>query len=197
MWLSAGLLAGSAGSLGAQATGMPSFNAPYRAFQRSELGAVVSFPNGAGTAIEGVYRYAASMFDIGLRGGMWDPGSGHKTELLAGVEGRERVITHTPDFPLDGALVVGVGGAFVSGPGSTLFVPAGLSLGRRVDLPGSTVSIVPYVEPTATLVASGSSTVDFTLGLGGDVRFSRTFDARIGAGLGDLDGVSLAVVWVH
>ena len=70
---------------GAQATGMPSFNAPYRAFQRSELGGVFSFPEGSGTAFEGVYRYASGKFDIGLRGGFFDPGSGFKTVELAGV----------------------------------------------------------------------------------------------------------------
>src|SRR5207244_4271612 len=62
----------------AQATGMPSYNAPYRAFQRSELGGVFSFPGGGGTAFEGVYRYASGKFDIGLRGGFFYPGSGFK-----------------------------------------------------------------------------------------------------------------------
>ena len=42
-------VAGMAPVARAQATGMPSFNAPYRAFQRSELGAVFSFPDGGGT----------------------------------------------------------------------------------------------------------------------------------------------------
>src|SRR2546426_1944285 len=53
--------------VGAQATGMPSYNAPYRAFQRSELGAVFSFPNGGGSGFEGAYRYASGTLDIGLR----------------------------------------------------------------------------------------------------------------------------------
>ncbi len=192
-----GLLAILAGGLRAQATGMPSFNAPYRAFSRSEFGVVIAFPSGSGTSFEGVYRYAGSRFDIGFRGGMWDPGACCKTELLLGAEARERVITHTVDFPLDGALVFGAGGALVSG-GSVVFIPVGLSLGRRIDPQGSTVSIVPYVQPTATLVAgNGTSNLDFTLGLGADFRFGHTFDARLSAGLGDLDGVSLAAVWVH
>ena len=195
-WLIAGLLVSLAPALRAQSTGMPSFNAPYRAFHRSEFGVVASFPNGNGTAFEGVYRYAVSNFDVGCRGGMYDPGGSFKTELLLGAEARERVITHTIDFPLDGALVFGIGGAFVSGS-SVVFIPVGLSLGRRVDPKRSTVSIVPYVQPTATLVADGGSNLDFTLGLGADFRFGRTLDARLSAGLGDLDGVSIGVVWVH
>lgn len=190
-----GLVLGAAGAA-AQATGTPTFNAPYRAFTRSEFGVLLSFPNGGGTAFEGAYRFASDRFDLGFKGGLFDPGSGLKTVLLAGVEARERVITHTVDFPLDGALVFGVGGRFVSG-GSSLIAPVGLSLGRRVDPQGSRISIVPYVQPTAFLVADGASRVNFTLGLGADFRLSRVFDARISAGLGDLEGVSIGAVWVH
>jgi hypothetical protein len=175
---------------------MPSFNAPYRAFQHSEFGAALTFPSNAGTAIEGVYRFAAEKFDVGFRAGMWDPGSCCKTELLVGIEARERLITHNADFPLDGAIVFGAGGALVSG-GSTLFIPLGLSLGRRIEPKNSSISFIPYVEPTATFVADGGSNVDFTFGLGVDVRVSKTLDVRLSGGVGDLDGVSLGVVWVH
>jgi len=181
----------------AQATGMPSFNAPYRAFTRSEIGVVFSFPNGGGTGIEGVYRMSSGKFDIGFRGGFLDVGGGASTILLLGAEARQRVLSHTTDFPLDGALILGVGGWFSSG-NSLLFAPVGLSLGRRIDLEGSQVSIIPYVQPTGTLVAgSGVSDFLFTLGLGADFRLSPRFDARISAGLGDLEGVSLSAVWVH
>src|SRR2546425_7060269 len=129
---------------GAQATGTTTFNAPYRAFTRSEIGALLSFPDGGGTAIEGVYRMAGSRFDFGFKAGFFDPpGPGH-TELLIGAEARQRVITHTVDFPLDGALLLGVGGNLVSGSAGVV-MPPWLSLGRRIDPQGSTVSIVPYV----------------------------------------------------
>ncbi|PYO98541.1 MAG: hypothetical protein DMD61_09565 [Gemmatimonadetes bacterium] len=194
------IAASGARVVGAQATGMPSFNAPYRAFQRSELGAVFSFPDGGGTGFEGVYRYASGTLDIGLRGGIVDPGGAGKAVLLAGVEARERVITHTIDFPLDGAIVFGAGAGLVSG-GSTLFVPVGLSLGRRVEPQGSTISIVPYVQPTLSFVAGNgrTSAVEFGLGLGADFRLSRVLDARVSGGLGDhpLTGVSIGAVWVH
>jgi len=183
----------------AQATGKPSFNAPYRAFQRSELGGVFSFPEGGGTGFEGVYRYASGKFDIGLRGGFFSPGGGANTVVLAGVEARQRVITHTVDFPLDGALMVGAGANLVSG-GSALIIPAGLSLGRRIDPQGSTVSIVPYVQPTfAFIVGDFPSDLVFGFGVGADFRLSRVLDARVSGGLGDrpLTGVSIGAVWVH
>jgi hypothetical protein len=191
-------LLAAGGAAAAQATGTTTFNAPYRAFQRSEFGALLSFPNGGGTALEGAYRYASGTFDIGFKGGFLSPSGGGTTVLLLGAEGRERVITHTVDFPLDGALVVGAGGNFVSGNSALLF-PVGLSLGRRLDPQGSSVSIVPYAQPTLFVLAGTNVTdhVKFALGLGADFRLSRAFDARLSAGLGDVEGVSLGAVWVH
>ena len=191
------MIVGLASQAAGQATGMPSFNAPYRAFARSEIGIVVSFPNGGGTAFEGAYRMSSGKFDLGFRGGIFDPGGAGKTALLVGAEARQRVVTHTADFPLDGALVVGIGAALVSGS-SGVFVPVGLSLGRRVDPKDAQISIVPYVQPTALLVAgNGTSDLLFALGLGADFRLSPRFDARVSAGLGDLEGVSISAVWVH
>src|SRR5436309_15991664 len=184
----------------AQATGMPSFNAPYRAFQRSELGAVFSFPDGGGTGFEGAYRYASGTLDVGLRGGIFDPPGSGKAVLLAGAEARERVITHTLDFPLDGAIVFGAGAGLVSG-GSSVYIPVGLSLGRRVDPQGSQVSIVPYAQPTLAFVVGTGRASDllFAFGVGADFRLSRAFDARVSGGLGDhpFEGVSIGAVWVH
>lgn len=180
----------------AQATGTPTYNAPYRAFTRSEIGALISFPDGGSTAFEGVYRFASRKLDIGFKGGLLDPDAGDAI-FLVGVEARERVITHSVDFPLDGAVIVGVGGRFVSNA-SQLLVPVGLSLGRRIDIEGSQVSIIPYVQPTATFVFGDvNDHVAFTLGLGADFRLTPRFDARIAAGLGDLEGVSIGAVWVH
>jgi hypothetical protein len=192
------VLTGMGTAARAQSTGTTTFNAPYRAFTRSEIGVLLSFPNGGGTAVEGAYRMASGSFDIGFKAGFLNaPGPGPSV-LLLGAEARERVITHTMDFPLDGAVIVGMGGNFVSGR-SALLVPVGLSLGRRVDPQGSTISIVPYVQPTLFLIAGNNvaSHVRFALGLGGDFRLSRVFDARISAGLGDVEGVSLGAVWVH
>ena len=182
--------------LPAQATGTTTFNAPYRAFSNSEFGVLVSFPNGGGTAFEGAYRVSSGKFDIGFKGGIFSPGGGGSTALLIGVEGRERVLSHNEDFPLDGALIVGAGASLVSG-GSALIVPVGLSLGRRIDLQDSPVSIVPYVQPTAFFIADGGGHVDFDLGLGADFRLTRRFDARLSAGIGDIEGISIGAVWVH
>jgi hypothetical protein len=185
-----------ASGLAAQATGMPLYNAPYRAFQRSEIGAAVSFPSSAGTAFLGMYRMASGKLDLGFQAGIWDPCSGCNSVFLAGVEARDRVITHNADFPLDGAVIVGLGGEFANG-NSVLVVPAGLTLGRRVQLSGTNISMVPYVQPTLFILAGDASGTNFGLGLGADFRFTPRFDGRVSAGLGDVDGVSLGFVWVH
>ena len=181
----------------AQATGTPTYNAPYRAFTRSEIGVLLSFPEGGGIAPEGVYRMASGRFDIGFKAGFHDPDGPGDAAILLGVEARQRVITHNVDFPLDGALVLGVGGRFVSN-NSVLVVPVGLSLGRRVDPQGSTISIVPYVQPTLFILGGDVvDNVEFALGLGADFRFTPRFDGRLAAGIGDVEGVSIGFVWVH
>ena len=107
------------------------------------------------------------------------------------------MITHSVDFPLDGALVLGIGGQFVSNA-SVLYVPVGLSLGRRLDVQNSSLSIVPYLQPTLFIIGGDvGDHVAFSLGLGADFRFTPRFDGRVSAGLGDLEGVSISLVWVH
>lgn len=188
------LLASGWTTLRAQATGTPSYNAPYRAFERSEVGVVVSFPNGGSTAFEGVYRFASGKFDVGFRAGIFDSDFSDAI-LLLGVEARQRVITHSTDFPLDGAVIFGIGARLSNN--SDLLLPIGLSLGRRIDVEGSQVSIVPFVQPTATIVIGNTTDVAFALGLGADFRLTRRFDARVSAGIGDLEGISVAAIWVH
>ena len=195
-WIAVLALPVLAATAAGQTTGTPSFNAPYRAFTKSEFGATLSFPKGADVAFEGQYRFGYQNFDLGFRGGFLDPGAGSARTLL-GAEGRSRLITHTENFPLDGALVVGLGGNFGSGV-SVALMSAGLSLGRRIDPQNSQVSIVPYAEPTMFIASGGgNTTLNFAFGVGGDFRLSRVFDVRASIGFGDIEGIAFSAVWVH
>lgn len=187
-----------AGSAAAQATGMTAFSAPYRAFGTHEFGGTLSFPEGGGLAAEGLYGFGSGKFDIELRGGFWEPSDPASTRILAGVNLRQRVLDHSDSFPLDGAIVFGVGAQLVE-DFSTVLVPVGLSLGRRLDVEDSEVSIVPFVQPTGFLSAGSNQDTDlhFALGLGADFRLSRMFDARLSVGLGDLEGISISAVWLR
>ncbi len=189
------LLLMSAGSAVAQETGMPVYWAPYRAFDQHEIGGTVSFPDG-GTGFEGFYGFGAGKLDLGLRGGFWSPGNDAKTRILVGVHGRQRVITQSDDFPIDGAVILGVGAQLVS-DNSVLLIPGGLSLGHRFNIENSDVSIVPFVQPSIFLKFNGGTDVLFAFGFGADFRLSQALDARISVGLGDVDGVALGAVWVH
>lgn len=195
---SAGALVVLAATVEGQATLTPSFNAPYRPFVRSEFGGVVSFPDPGGTAYEGVYRLGSRRMDLGLRGGILAFPGPAESVMLAGFEGRARVLNHSPAFPMDGAVIFGAGGRFASGQSRFSF-PLGLSLGRRVDVEGSQLSFIPYVQPTAFL--RGGNNIDtgliYAMGLGADVRFGGAFNVRMGIGLGDVEGVSLGAAWVH
>lgn len=184
----------AAAEAAAQTVGTPVFMAPYRAFTKYELGGYISDPGSGSWALEGFYRKGWEKNDLGFRLGVEE--SGGNDYLLAGVDFRSRLLTHSQSFPLDGALTLGLGGAF--GDGSVVYIPVGFSLGRRLDLENSKVSFVPYVQPTLTpAFGSGDSDVLFTLGLGVDIKVAPALDIRLTAGVGDQDGIGIGLSYLH
>jgi hypothetical protein len=192
--------AGLAGNnLAAQETGTPMFKAPYRAFTSHEFGAAFSDPGStASFALEGFYSYGRGTNDFGLRAGIEDPEGAGDTRILLGGNFRTRVLSYSESFPLDGALTVGAGLNIGDGD-DLIYLPVGVSLGRRFELEGSKTTFTPYVHPVIVPVlgASGGSDVGFALGLGVDLRFSQTWAARVSGGLGDLEGVGIALTYVR
>ena len=187
------LLLATAAPLAAQSTATPVFHAPYRVFDRYEIGGNVS--DAGNLAVEGFYGFSTTKarWDLSLRAGVQDNGAGAKSALLVGVDARYRLITQTADFPLDGALITGVGAGLVSGA-SRLFIPIGISLGRRINFTNSTVSLVPYAEPVIVPnVGDGPDETLVALGLGADLRFNRRFELRAGIGIGDIKNFSLGL----
>ena len=180
---------------GAQSTGTPVFAAPYRAFRASEIGLSISDMNG-GTGFEGFYKYGHQKWDIGFRGGFIDLDGG-SNPLLLGADGRTRLVTHDQSFPLDGSLTVGAG-AMLQDNFNVFQIPVGFSMGRRLDLEGSSVSFVPYFQPVATLVfGDADSDLLFSIGLGADIRLNPQFDLRVAGAVGDMDGVSISLAWLR
>ena len=174
----------------AQSTGTPVFHAPYRPFERNEYGVVMS--DQGNLSVEGFWGFShtGARWDFKIRGGVQDNEAGNAA-LLLGVDARFRLIDQTEDFPLDGALITGVGTSLVEG-NSRLFIPIGLSLGRRVNFEGSNMSLVPYLEPVIIpVIGDGDSDVAVALGLGGDLRINRRFELRDGIGLGDIENFSV------
>jgi hypothetical protein len=179
----------------AQETGTPVFSAPYRAFSHHELGLSLSAPEGSDLGVEGFYSFASGRNDFGLRLGLLD--GGDDSDLVLGGRFRTRLVTHSEDFPLDGALTIGLGAQFFDG-GTVVRTPIGLSLGRRIDSRSSGISFVPYLQPVLIPTFSdGDSALDFALGLGVDLRLTRRFDLRVSGSVGDLEGFSVSFAWVR
>jgi hypothetical protein len=179
----------------AQETGTPVFSAPHRAFSTHELGLSLSAPEGADLGLEGFYSFASGRNDFGLRVGFLD--SGDDADLALGGRFRTRLLTHSEDFPLDGALTVGLGAVFYDGD-TVLRVPIGLSLGRRIDSGSSGLSFVPYLHPVLIPTFSeGDDELELALGLGLDIRLTRRFDLRVSGSVGDLEGFAVSFAWVR
>jgi hypothetical protein len=197
--LVAAVIAFSARGAAAQETGTPMFKAPYRVFKQHEFGAAFSDPGeGVSFALEGFYSYGRGSNDFGLRAGIADPDGEGDTRILLGGDFRTRVLSYSESFPLDGALTVGAGINIGDGD-DLIYLPVGLSVGRRFELEGSKTTFTPYAHPVLVPVlgASGGSDVGFALGLGVDLRFSDEWAARVSGGVGDLEGVGLALTYVH
>lgn len=191
------LLAGSAGAAAAQETGTPIFKAPYRAFESHEFGGSLSDPGeGVDFAMEGFYRYGKGQHDFSLRGGFADA-DGADTIFLLGGDFRTQVVTYSESFPLDGSLTFGLGGIF--GEGDDVFLlPVGITLGRRFDVEGSSTTFVPYVHPNIVPVfGGGDDDIEFTLGLGVDIKFGEKWAVRASGGLGDIEGVGVSLAYLR
>lgn len=184
------LIVSGTSPLAAQATGLPTFFAPSRAFGSTEVGVTLSRPGGDATGIEGRFGAALDRADLAFRVGFLDPGGNGDNRFIAGVEARVPVLGPTQTFPLDGSLILGVGRHFANGGGQT-FVPLGLSLGRRLSLDGQALQLTPYVQPT--VVIADNSLI--TLGLGVDLRIRGIPEIRFNSAVGDMDGFSLSLFW--
>jgi opacity protein-like surface antigen len=194
--LTAVLLAVVASPAIAQETGTPVLMGSERLFQKYDFGVSLSGP-GSGYALEGFYRSAAGpTADFGFRAGYADPSGDAKSTFLIGADYRLRLINHSDNFPMNGSLVVGVGGSLATGQ-NVLYVPVGFAMGRTILLENSSTSFAPYVTPTLVPAFADNSDLLFTMGLGVDIKFGQQFDLNVGGAIFDQDGFSVSFSWLH
>lgn len=179
-------------STSAQTLGLSSFLSPYRTFDRVEFGGHFAFDEGTEYAVGGFLRGGVKRFDIGARLALIEPDGPGDLFVAVGVDARQQLVRHNEDFPLDGAIVVGAAGLFPQGD-EIFLATGGFSLGRRLQVEDSDVTVTPYVEPV--LLITDLDELDFALGIGADVGITDRFTARISVGLGEIEGVSLGVAW--
>jgi len=180
----------------AQETGTPVFHAPYRTFGGYEFGATASFQRAYQTGVETYYRRGFGQLDLGLRAG-WMIRDDVSDSFLLGFEGRHPVISEER-FPLRGAVVTGVGLDFSGG--ASVWIPVGLSLGRRLNVEDSPVSLIPYIQPTGFFTTVGDTKAAFALGAGLDLRVSSAFELRISGSFGTDAapvGVAVTAAWLR
>ncbi|MDB4948149.1 MAG: hypothetical protein JWM27_798 [Gemmatimonadetes bacterium] len=181
--LAAALLAGRAAH--AQVF-TPSFMGPTSS---GDVGLYVS--DGAGTAIEGIWRQRSrSGYDLGLRGGFIDVGSGAAT---VGVELRKPLAVQGAPVAL--ALTGSAQG--VLGDQSALGFAAGLTVGHTF-VPG-TFTVSPYLHPRIALSRSLDHSdklgADALVDLGLDFGLQPNLSVRLGLGLSSASpdwGIGLA-----
>jgi hypothetical protein len=189
----------------AQETGTPVFKAPYRVFTNHEFGVSLSDPgSNVSYALEGFYRYGQGSYDLSVRGGWAHLTSSVNgvatpccTRYLLGGDFRTQILQYSESIPVDGALTVGFGANVGSGQ-DVFYLPVGISIGRRFDLEGSNTTFVPFAHPVLVpRFGGGGSHVDFALGLGVDVRFSKSLALRASGGLGDINGVGISLAYIR
>jgi hypothetical protein len=114
-----------------------------------------------------------------------------------GGDFRTQVLHYSESIPVDGALTLGFGANIGSGQ-DAYYLPVGFSVGRRFDLEGSNTTFVPFAHPVIVpTFGGGGSHINFALGLGVDVRFSRTLAVRASGGIGDIDGVGISLAYIR
>ena len=181
----------------AQETGTPVFLSSQRLFDRTAFGVSLSDPGNSGLALEGYYRVASGpSADFGVRIGFANPDYTSATAFLIGGDYRIRLLHHTEDFPLDGALTLGVGASLLDN-NNHVYVPVGFALGRQILLENSTTSFVPYVTPALIPTFADNSSLDFAVGIGVDIKFGSDFLMNVGGSFGDIDGLSASFSWLH
>jgi hypothetical protein len=181
----------------AQETATPVFQAPYRSFDQREFGASLSDPGeGVGFALEGFYRFGVDKNDFSVRAGLADTDADDNAFLIGG-DFRTQVVSYSESFPLDGALTLGFGGVFGTDQEDFFLLPVGISLGRRFDVEGSSTTFVPYAHPNIVPVFGGGDDLQFTLGLGVDIRFGEQWAVRASGGLGDIEGVGISLAYLR
>ena len=209
--LAALALAGAAGTARAQVAGLPVVNSGViSGFGLALDGGLPNDDAGGGYAVGATAALGLGPIGFTARLSRYKPDEAE--ELWSGGATANLKVFGGPLIPLAVTLQAGAG---YSNPELSCIpvgacdvnewrfpVGLGVSLGRRVRLEGSETSFVPYLHPVVVPVLGddvGDDDVQIALGLGVDIKFSRSFDVRVAGAIGDdlYEGVSIGLAFIR
>lgn len=175
----------------AQAWDAPSFLSPRPG---NDIGLYIFDPSRGDWGISGIWRQTGDL-GLGVRLGIVD--TKRSTRVLFGAEFFQTLLDSDAGATFDLAWTLGAGATL--NDGTFLRIPAGLSIGRAVEL--GTVGLLPYLHPRIALdVFSLGGDTDTELGLtvdlGADVALGTDWMLRIGASLGDHDAFGVGIAYI-
>lgn len=188
--LAIGLILAASSTSQAQAWDAPSFLSPLPG---DDVGLYVFDPSHGDWGISGIWRQSGNL-GLGVRLGIVD--TKRSTRVLFGAEFYQPLLSTDAGAAFELAWTLGAGATL--NDGTFLRIPAGLSLGRAVEL--GDVGLLPYLHPRIALdVFSLGGDTDTELGLtvdlGVDVALGTDWTLRIGASLGDHDAFGAGVAY--
>jgi len=152
---------------------------------------------GEGLGAMGQWQASNTSRRVGFRVGLAETHD-DRTFVFGGIDFTGHIHTHSTEFPLDVIWVTGLGIGVRDD--AILTIPMGVSMGRLV--PGEGLSFHPYLTPRLVVDAylgdddthrHGHDDLDlgFALDLGADFSFTGGWAIRVGASVGDRDGVAI------
>jgi hypothetical protein len=165
------------------------------------IGLFLTQPEYAGLGAMVTWYGGSETGGFGLRGGLANDNDDNNLTGFGGIDFSGLIQGWNQDFPLDIGWAAGAGVGF-GDDGALITFPAALTLGRRIQ--EQDVVLTPYFSPRITLdVASrsagerdfpgGGSHLGFSLDLGLDLGFGRTWSLRFGGTVGDHSAVAAGV----
>lgn len=159
-----------------------------------DVGVYLSDVGNADWAIQGIWRQGGNM-NLGLRVGYID--IGEDGAVVVGAETWDLLIAAGNELPVDVSWTLGAGAAFNGG--TLLEVPAGITIGRVLELDPMTIQV--YAHPRIALFiepdAEDELSIDGLFDIGADAVLNENLKLRLGATLGVIDavGIGLAFRW--
>jgi hypothetical protein len=187
-------------ALHAQSWNYPAFQPPRIESREFNFG-VADAGRGGTTLIVQWRELMARRSQITLEGGLIAGDGGNSNLLALGGTYAYEIHRASSDVPLDFLFTLGAGLAL--GDATALRVPAGVSLGYRIELDRE-INLTPYVHPRLSLDVCDCGDTDVGLGVnfdvGANLDLTRAISVRAAAffGGGELfgrNGIGLSIAW--